>query len=146
MATKGLLPDTQFTDLNQINLWLGEKTSDPDVLELKGKVKLMADNLQKTIGGGQGGQWAFEVADTLLNPAYQGPGFERRMKSHGSDLSALAASRRGFGKREVAGEGLGPPIESKPTGDPIAQLKEAALSGNRKAQSYLKSKGISWQP
>ncbi len=101
VAQKGLLPDSPLTDINALNQWLQAKYSDPDLVELQGKVKLMADNLQKTIGGGQGGEWAFKVADTLLNPTYQGAAFERRMRSHGQDLVTLSKSRRNFGKTPV---------------------------------------------
>ncbi len=103
VAAKGLLPDTQFSDINAMNQWLSEKSSDPDVVELKGKVKLQADNLQKTLGGAQGGEWAFKVADSLLNPSYQGAAFERRLRSHGEDLAELAQSRRSFGRNGVSG-------------------------------------------
>lgn len=98
VANKGLLPETEFTDLNALSQWLDMKGSDPDMAELQGKVKLMADNLQKTIGGAQGGEWAFKVADTLLNPALAPEAFKRRMESHGEDLSYLATARRSFGK------------------------------------------------
>jgi hypothetical protein len=102
---KGLLPASKLRDMNAVNQWLNMKTSDPDMAELQGKTKLMADNLQKTIGGGQGGEWAFKVADTLLDPALAPEAFSRRMKSHGVDLSVLAKSRREFGRNAVAGSG-----------------------------------------
>jgi hypothetical protein len=109
VAKKGLLPDTQFKDLNGVKQWIGMKTSDPDVVELQGKVKLMADNLQKTLGGSQGGEWAFKVADTLLDPSYQADAFKRRMESHGKDLKRLATIRKSFGKDNT-------PIKADPLG------------------------------
>lgn len=102
VAAKGLLPDTASKRLNWAKQFLQMEFSDPDMVELQGKIKLMADNLQKTIGGGQGGEWAFKVADTLLNTAFQGEAFSRRMQSHGADLKSIAESRRTFGKKPVS--------------------------------------------
>jgi len=100
VAAKGLLPSGGLKDINAFNQWINLRTSDPDMAELQGKVKLMADNLQRIFGSGQGGEWAFKLADTLLDPSLDPPAFQRRMESHGEDLRTLAKYYRSFGRNE----------------------------------------------
>ncbi len=100
---KGLLPGgDEIKDINAINLWAGKKTSDPDVAELQKKTTLLADTLQKTIGGAQGGEWAFEVARDILDPSYNPEAFTRIMESHSKTIKRLAGAYSDFGKTSAA--------------------------------------------
>ena len=99
VSKKGLLPgEGALKSMGDINQWLGQKTTDPDVAELQKKTKLMADNLQKTLGGSQGGEWAFKVASDILDPTYSPKAFERILKSHSGTLKEMSNAYRNFGK------------------------------------------------
>ena len=98
---KGLLPSGGFKDINALNQWAGKKTSDPDVAELQKKTKLMADALQRTIGGTQGGQWAFEVASDILDATYEPVAFTRIFQSHSKSLKRMALEYENFGKEDM---------------------------------------------
>ena len=100
VAEKGMLPDTRFKDLNSIKQWTQIKSSDTDVAELKGRVLLLAEQLQRSIGKG-GGDWAFKVASELIDPTLSPDAFERRLESHGRDLNNLVKSRESFGKNKA---------------------------------------------
>lgn len=100
VADKGLMP-SEFKDINALGMWMAEKVSDPDLIELKKKTTLLADALQKTIGGSQGGQWAFEVAVDILNPTYSPEAFNRILNSHARTLAGMATSARTFGENPV---------------------------------------------
>lgn len=98
---KKLLPSGGLKSINQYQNWVGKHTSDPDVAELTGKATLIAENLQRTVGGGVG-EWTFRITKDLLDPALSPEAFERRIKSHAGDISKMAESSRGFGKQGVS--------------------------------------------
>lgn len=98
---KGLLPEG-IKDVGTFNQWLGKKTNDPDVAELQKKTKLLADTLQRTIGGTQGGQWAFEVAADILDPTYSTPAFSRILQSHTKTFYRMAEEYKNFGKKDIS--------------------------------------------
>lgn len=73
-------------------------SSDPDTAELKKRTTLLADNLQRTIGGTSGGQWAFNVASTLLDPTLAPEAFTRVMNAHGQQIGEMARAYQSFGE------------------------------------------------
>jgi len=87
---KGALPESVFKDVNKLNQWLGEKTSDPDLALLRKKVLLLSESLQRIMGSSQGGEWAFEVSKDILDPSFKGEAFEKIAYSHANMLSRLA--------------------------------------------------------
>lgn len=101
VKAKNLLPTGGIKSLEAFNQWVGAETSDPDTALLKKKVKMLADNLQRTIGGSQGGQWAFEVAADILNPAYDTPAFTNIVLSHTKTLQRMAKAYQTYGSQEV---------------------------------------------
>jgi hypothetical protein len=110
VQAKGLLPEN-IKDIGSFNQWIGKKINDPDVAELQKKTKLLADTLQRTIGGTQGGQWAFEVAADILDPTYNTPAFKRIIDSHTKTFGRMAEAYKNFGKEEPV---VNPPTEKKP--------------------------------
>ncbi len=93
---EGALPASRFKDINQFNQWLSEKSSNPDVALLRKKVKLLSESLQRSMGSTQGGEWAFSVAQDILDPSFSGKAFENIVKSHGTMLRETANSYRFF--------------------------------------------------
>lgn len=116
---KGLLPEG-LKDVGTINQWIGKKTNDPDVAELQKKTKLLADTLQRTIGGTQGGQWAFEVAADILDPTYNAQAFKRIIISHTKTFQRMADAYKEFGKEE----NIPPPAVIGPPQRAIDYLKK----------------------
>lgn len=100
VQAKNLLPTGGWKDLEALNQWLGMKASDPDVAELKKKTKLTADLLQRTIGGSQGGQWAFEVAADILDPSLAPQAFKRIWTSHSMTLTRMANEYKHLGENK----------------------------------------------
>ena len=104
VAAKNYLPSGGFTNINQVNQWLGMKTSDPDVNEFKKKTKLLADTLQRTVGGSQGGQWAFEVASDILDPSLDPEAFHRVLLSHQRTMYRMSDAYNEFSQGNLQGE------------------------------------------
>lgn len=98
---KGLLPKSQFKDLEAINQWLGARSSDPDVALLKKKTKFLADSLMRVMGGSQGGEWAFKVAADILDPTFGPEAFAAIVESHGIAMERMGRARQSFGKEET---------------------------------------------
>jgi hypothetical protein len=98
VKAKNLLPTGGFKDLESVNQWVMAKASDPDTALLKKKVKMLADNLQRTIGGSQGGEWAFKVAADILDPSFDTPAFTRIVNSHTETLNRMANAYKNYGK------------------------------------------------
>ena len=95
-----LLPDIpESTDLNGVKQWALQHSSDPTYAVFSGKLIMMADMLQRTLGGTQGGQWQYDVANTLLDKKLSPAAFAARMYGHADDLAEIAAGRRNFGLR-----------------------------------------------
>ena len=127
VQAKGMLPSGGLKDVNALNQWMGMKTSDPDVAELQKKTKLLADTLQRTIGGTQGGQWAFEVAADILDPTYDPAAFERIMSSHTKTFGRMAEAYKNFGKE---GQQTGVPATSGMTeGQARKALSDKGITG-----------------
>lgn len=97
IVDSGYLPPNNFKTFNAFDQWTQEQVSDPDVAEFKGKVLLISEALQRTFASGQGGEWAFKLAQDLLDGSLAPEAFERRLRSHGEDLRAMVASLRTFG-------------------------------------------------
>lgn len=113
VQAKNLLPSGGLKDMEAVNQWLGTKTSDPDAAELKKKVKLHADLLQRTFGGSQGGQWAFEVAADILDPTLSDAAFERVYRSHDRTMKNMANEYKNFGKDKTTTPGGSPKSKFK---------------------------------
>jgi len=96
---KGLLPTGGLKDIEAVNQWLGKKVSDPETVVLQKKTKMLADTLQRTIGGSQGGEWAFRVAADILDPTYDQATFKAVLESHGNTLRSMATAYKEFGKK-----------------------------------------------
>lgn len=107
VQAKGLLPGN-ITDINALNQWIGKKVSDPDVVLLQKKTKFLADSLQRTIGGTQGGQWAFEVAADILNPTYSPQAFAGIVNSHKQAMLRMRDALKSFGKDNAPPTGKDP--------------------------------------
>lgn len=106
VAENGLLPTGGFKDVEVFNQWLNAKTNDEDTVILKKKVKLLADTLQRTVGGSQGGQWAFEVAADILDGTYSPRVFQKILESHGKTLKRMADEYANFGQKESAAQDM----------------------------------------
>lgn len=124
VQAKGLLPGN-ITDVNKLNQWIGKKVSDPDVVLLQKKTKFLADSLQRTIGGTQGGQWAFEVAADILNPTYSPEAFAGIVNSHKQAMGRMRDAIRSFGE--------------EPGGNPSIDTSRPVHNG--KLQGYKQADG-----
>lgn len=91
------LPDMKFTTLNAAQQWWGTKTSDKEINELKRRTKLLADTLSRTMGG-TGGQWAFQLANELLDTSLDAGTFAAVARDHGKTLRNMATAYQSIGK------------------------------------------------
>jgi len=105
VAAKNALPKN-IKAFNSLDQWAREETGDPDVAEFKGKVLLLSEALQRTFASGQGGEWAFELAKTLIDSSLPPEAFERRLKTHREDLHAMVAQYKTLGKSQADFEKL----------------------------------------
>ena len=88
----------QFKNLNQLSQWIEMSTADnPQLAEYLKGTKLLADLLQKAVGGAQGGQWAFELATTLLDPSLPPNAYRAAIRKHERTLDKKAAEYSGVG-------------------------------------------------
>jgi len=130
VQAKGLLPEG-IKDIGALNQWVGKKINDPDVAELQKKTKLLADTLQRTIGGTQGGQWAFEVAADILDPTYDTKAFSRILQSHTKTFARMAEAYKNFGKE---------PAVSSPTEAPSLSKGDIVKTGKLNGKTVYKLK------
>lgn len=112
VEAKNLLPSGGLKDIESLNQWYGEKISDPDAALLRKKVKFLADSLQRTIGGSQGGEWAFKVAADILDPSFTGPAFKNVVTSHATALRRMSEGYLNF-KENLPGRITSQPTPSK---------------------------------
>lgn len=131
VADKGYLPKGPIKSFHALDQWAGEQVSDPDVAEFKGNVLLVSEALQRTFASGQGGEWAFELAKQLIDPALAPEAFERRVRSHSEHLRIMTASLRTFGKTQAdfqtLFDQLTKNIEESGGGKSEAQIEQEAL-------------------
>lgn len=100
VASKGALP-VNIRTFNALDQWAKEESGDPVVAEFKGRVLFLSESLQRTFGGGQGGEWAFELAKDLINPTLAPDAFARRVTAHAEDLNLVASNWKQFGKKDI---------------------------------------------
>lgn len=100
VASKSALP-VNIRTFNALDQWAKEESGDPDVAEFKGRVLFLSESLQRTFGGGQGGEWAFELAKDLINPTLAPDAFARRVTAHAEDLNLVASNWKQFGKKDI---------------------------------------------
>ena len=147
ISSQGLLPDTRFKDMNALNQWISSKSSNTDVNLLKGRVKLLADSLQKTIGAG-GGEWSFKVADALLDPTLSPDAFSARLNGHLDDLKIQKEAYINFGRRDrqskdTSGRTVSPASIIHNELPPAIKYKGKVATDNDTGKRY-KSDGIKW--
>lgn len=89
---------SKIRKMNRISQLAQLETGDnPDLAEFIKGTTLLADLLQKAVGGTQGGQWAFELASKLLDPTMPPNAYDATIDKHMRTLETKARLYAGAG-------------------------------------------------
>lgn len=105
-----VFPTEGFKNLNQLDQFLSDQASNPDMADMATSIGMMSESLSRALGSTQGGEFMLKYANTLLNKNYSPEAFDRVVDRHEETLRNKLKHRINFGQEsttEIKGNSAG---------------------------------------
>jgi hypothetical protein len=101
VSDQNALPSGGFKKIEQLDQWVQNQSSNPDMADLATSIGMMSESLSRALGSTQGGEFMLKYANTLLDKNFAPEAFDRLVDRHEATLFTKLQARRHFGEDYV---------------------------------------------
>ena len=101
VADNNLLPSGGFKKIEQLDQWVQDNSSNPEMADMATSIGMMSESLSRALGSTQGGEFMLKYANTLLDKNFAPEAFNRVVDRHLETLYTKLKTRRTFGNEKV---------------------------------------------